>query len=394
MDEILFLVHRIPYPPNKGDKIRSYHVLKHLARRFRVHLGSFIDDPADWAHAEALRPLVDRLELRPLAPPLAKLRSLVGLATNEPLSLPYYRDRQLQDWVDRLVAGVSLKGALAFSSPMAQYLERHPQLPAVVDFVDVDSAKWYSYAAGCRGPARWVYRREGERLLAYERRVAASAKSALFVSAEEAALFRSLAGLQAATVKVMENGVDRDYFTPDRAYDNPYPEGAEPLVFTGVMDYWPNVDAVVWFAREVLPELLRRRPQVRFFVVGTRPAAAVRALAGLPGVTVTGAVADVRPYLAHCRLALAPLRIARGVQNKVLEAMAMARVVVASPQAMEGIGSSEGLDVRLADAPQDWIGLLENLEKLPTVAHRNRRMIEARYDWERNLAVLDDLWSA
>jgi len=394
VDEILFLVHRIPYPPNKGDKIRSYHVLKHLARRFRVHLGSFIDDPADWAHAEALRPLVDRLELRPLAPPLAKLRSLVGLATNEPLSLPYYRDRQLQDWVDRLVAGVSLKGALAFSSPMAQYLERHPQLPAVVDFVDVDSAKWYSYAAGCRGPARWVYRREGERLLAYERRVAASAKSALFVSAEEAALFRSLAGLQAATVKVMENGVDRDYFTPDRAYDNPYPEGAEPLVFTGVMDYWPNVDAVVWFAREVLPELLRRRPQVRFFVVGTRPAAAVRALAGLPGVTVTGAVADVRPYLAHCRLALAPLRIARGVQNKVLEAMAMARVVVASPQAMEGIGSSEGLDVRLADAPQDWIGLLENLEKLPTVAHRNRRMIEARYDWERNLAVLDDLWSA
>jgi sugar transferase (PEP-CTERM/EpsH1 system associated) len=392
MDEILLLVHRIPYPPNKGDKIRSFHILQRLARRYRVHLGSFVDDPADWCHAGALKPYVDQLQLRPLRPRWAKLCGLTGLLTGDPLTVPYYRDRQMQAWVDRIVAERSLKGALVFSSGMAQYLASHPTVPAVVDFVDVDSAKWHSYGAARHGPAGWIYRREGRMLEAYEIAVARRAQTALFVTPDETALFSRIAQGVPIDLRTLENGVDRDYFSLDGEYPNPYPEGIEPLVFTGAMDYWPNVDAVVWFAREVFQPLFVRRPQARFYVVGSRPARAVQALAGQPGVAVTGTVADIRPYLAHCRAAVAPLRIARGVQNKVLEAMAMAKPVIASPQAMEGIGGDGGLEVAVAEAAGRWIEILEKLENLPTVAHRNRGMIEERYDWEVNLAMLDHLW--
>lgn len=392
MDEILLLVHRIPYPPNKGDKIRSFHILKRLARCYRVHLASFVDDPADWRHADDLKPYVDRCLLRPLRPAWSKLRSLTGLLAGEPLTVPYYRDRKLQDWVDRLVSERPLKGALVFSSGMAGYLEHHPALPTVVDFVDVDSAKWEDYAAGRGWPANWIYRREGRLLREYETAVARRARASLLVSPEETQLFRRRAGDVALDLRTLENGVDRDYFSPLRAYRNPYPAGIEPLVFTGAMDYWPNVDAVEWFAEAVFGPLLRRRPRLRFYVVGSRPTQTVQALGGRPGITVTGAVADVRPYLAHCRAAVAPLRIARGVQNKVLEAMAMAKALVVSAQALEGIGSAEGLDVCVAEGAEHWIETLEKLENLPTVAHRNRGMIEARYDWEANLALLDHLW--
>ncbi|NJD06807.1 MAG: TIGR03087 family PEP-CTERM/XrtA system glycosyltransferase, partial [Methylococcaceae bacterium] len=295
VDELLFLVHRIPYPPNKGDKIRSFHLLKRLARRCRVHLGCFVDDPADWRHAEALKPYVDQVLLRPLRPLWAKLRSLSGLMTGDPLTVPFYRDRVMQSWVDRLVAERPLNGALVFSSAMAQYLASHPALPTVVDFVDVDSAKWRAYGAARPGPGGWIYRREGRLLEAYEIATAKRARAALFVTPQETALFRRLAGESALNLATLENGVDADYFSPDGDYPDPYPAGIEPLVFTGVMDYWPNVDAVEWFAREVFPALQRKRPQLWFYVVGARPARSVEALGRQPGISVTGTVADVRP---------------------------------------------------------------------------------------------------
>ena len=355
MNDLLYLVHRIPYPPNKGDKIRSFNILKHLAGYYRVHLGSFVDDPDDWRYREDLAPYCASLFLRPLHPRRARVRSLTGLLTGAPLTVPYYRDRQMARWVgETRERGVSR--ALVFSSAMAQYLPRKPdpKLHTVVDFVDVDSDKWRQYAAGGHGfPMSAIYRREARRLLAFERRVAAASHASVFVSEQEAALFRSLAPESAAKVYPIDNGVDTDYFSPARDHPNPYPPGARTLVFTGAMDYWANVDAVTFFADEVFPQVREAVPEVRFAIVGARPAPAVKRLGERPGITVTGAVHDVRPYLAHAQAAVAPMRIARGVQNKVLEAMAMARPVIVTPQALDGLRACDGLQWRVGgDAAQ------------------------------------------
>lgn len=391
--DLLFLAHRIPYPPTKGDKIRSYHILRHLAERYRVHLGAFVDDPADWAHCEPLARLCADICLVPLSPRAARLRSLSALGRGEPLTLPYYRSAKLQAWVDALLSQRGPERVFVFSSAMAQYVESpgYAGRRRVLDFVDMDSDKWRQYAANRRGPLAWVYAREARALLAYERRCAAVFDASLFVSAAEAELFRANAPETTARIGFVENGVDTEFFSPSREYPNPYGEGERALVFTGAMDYWANVEAVVWFAEQVFPAVLAAEPQARFYVVGARPSAAVMALAKRAGVVVTGAVADVRPYLAHAGLAVAPLRIARGVQNKVLEAMAMATPVVISPQAADGLRLEPALrTVVCADAA----AMAERAVQLLSTGDdglgpRARQWVVRHYDWERNLAGIE-----
>lgn len=395
MDELLYLVHRIPYPPNKGDKIRSFHLLRHLARRYRVHLGAFVDDPADWVHEKALGQWVTgRLCLRPLPRARATLRSAQGLFTGEPLTLPYYRDRALQRWVDAVLEDTGVRRVLVYSSSMAPYvLGRQDGRRRVIDFVDIDSDKWRQYAASRPWPLSWIYRREARRLAAFEQRIALDFDASIFVSEAEAALFRRQVPQAAARVLALANGVDTDYFRPDGGFPNPYPADVLPLVFTGAMDYWANVDAVRWFCHEVWPGLLAAFPRAVFHIVGARPSAAVMALGRLPGVVVTGAVPDVRPYLAHGRIALAPLRIARGIQNKVLEAMAMARPTVVSPQALEGIEARPGDELLVAHTAAEFLAhcraLLEDPGRAARLGERARRRVVADYGWDARLTGLD-----
>ncbi|WP_348759057.1 TIGR03087 family PEP-CTERM/XrtA system glycosyltransferase [Candidatus Methylocalor cossyra] len=396
MKEILFLAHRIPYPPDKGDKIRSFHILKYLTESYRVFLGAFVDDREDWRHAAKVRALCAETCLLPLPPLLGKLRSLVGLCNGAPLSVPYYFDRRMATWVEKLMVSRHVGAIVVFSSAMAQYAEKFSSLPRIIDFVDVDSDKWRQYAASKRWPGRWIYRREAERLLRFDRRIARTFDRALFVSQEEAELFARLAPESAARVMAMENGVDSGYFCASAEYPSPYPDDAEVMVFTGAMDYWANVDAVTWFAGEVFPEVRRRRPKAFFYVVGARPVGAVRALGGREGIVVTGKVPDVRPYLKHARLAVAPLRIARGVQNKVLEAMAMGRPVVASPAAMEGIQADPALvGVRVVERAPDWReAVLAFLETGGREGIGNREFVLERHSWEVSLARLGRLLEA
>lgn len=173
MANILLLVHRLPYPPNKGDKVRSYHLLKHLAMQHQIFLGTFVDDPFDMEHVDTVRSFCRELHVAQLDPKVAKIRSLTALATSDPLSLNYYRDDALQDWVDQLCSQQKIDAVVVFSSPMAQYIESMPQLPVIIDFVDVDSAKWTQYAPNHHWPMSWLYRREGRTLLNYERKIAA-----------------------------------------------------------------------------------------------------------------------------------------------------------------------------------------------------------------------------
>ncbi len=392
MAEILFLAHRIPYPPDKGDKIRSWNILRHLAERHVVHLGCFIDDPDDFAHVDRLRALCGDCRFISLAPRMARLMALRGLVTGEALSLTYYRHPALARWVDEIVARPGLGGIFLFSSPMAQYVpDTGTEMPIVMDFVDVDSDKWAQYARTKPWPLSALYRREARRLLDFERQVAARATCSLFVSPAEAALFRRLAPDSADRIGHLNNGVNGDYFSPDHDYPDPYDGAREVIVFTGAMDYWANVDAVVWFARSAWPDIRTARTQAQFWIVGARPAPQVEALAALDGVTVTGRVADVRPYLAHARVSVAPLRIARGVQNKVLEAMAMARPVVASPAAVEGIEAEPGHELTVAEAASDFAAaVIRYLEHEDAeIGARARARIAASYRWDENLRLLD-----
>jgi sugar transferase (PEP-CTERM/EpsH1 system associated) len=387
MHELLFLSHRIPYPPNKGDKIRSYHVLKRLARDYRVHLGAFVDDADDWRHLPELEKLCASVCLVPLHPLKGKLRSLSAFVSGEPLTLPYYRSIRLARWVRRHLASGTVQRAFVFSSAMAQYLVGADGMRRVLDFVDVDSEKWRQYAGSHRFPMNAVYRREAETLLGFEREQAMHFDASLFVTEAEAALFRRLAPEAGARVGVIENGVDGDYFSPHRDYPDPYAPGAQVLVFTGAMDYWANVDAVRWFAHEVFPAVRARASQAEFHIVGARPTEAVRRLGGQEGVRVTGAVDDMRPYLAHARAAVAPLRIARGVQNKVLEAMAMAKPVLATPQAWDGLRACPELQGLITEDPEVMASRAVDLLSGETreYGERGREFVLQHHDWQKNL---------
>jgi sugar transferase (PEP-CTERM/EpsH1 system associated) len=277
---------------------------------------------------------------------------------------------------------------------MAQYALETRRSRILVDFVDVDSEKWAAYAATKRFPFRQIYGREACQLLRFDRAVAAKANTSIFVSEAEADLFRVRAPESREKVVAISNGVDFTYFSPENAGEKPhFPEGPN-IVFTGQMDYWPNVDAVVWFSDSVLPTIREKFPGATFYIVGAHPSAAVQALASRPGIVVTGRVSDVRPYIAHADVVVAPLRIGRGIQNKVLEGMAMARPVVATPQALEGIDARPGSHVLLAKDIDGFISCVERildplLAKAVGVAARER--VLQRYDWSNSLAKYDRL---
>lgn len=394
MQELLYLAHRIPYPPDKGDKIRSFHLLKHLSKNYRIHLGTFIDCEADKQHYDAVKEFCGETCFVAINPGARRLRSLSALLSGEPLTLPYYRNARLQSWVDTLLDGHRVECVLAFSAAMAQYVRRREDLHRVVDFVDVDSDKWRQYASSKRWPLSLLYRRESRRLLEYERQIARSFDAATFVSHAEAELFRRLAPETSAKVTYFNMGVDANYFSPHAAYDCPYPAGTKALVFTGTMDYWANVDAVNWFARTVFPKIQIRSPQAAFYIVGSRPNSTVKQLAALPGVIVTGTVKDVRPFLAHAVLSIAPLRIARGVQSKVLEAMAMEKTVIVSPQALEGISVTPGSELFVAHNEHDFsdrIILLLQSGIDADIGRAARARILRDYTWGNSLMRIDAL---
>ncbi len=317
-----------------------------------------------------------------------------GFLTGEALTLPYYRNSALQTWVRGVVAQYRIRKAVVFSAAMAQYVQDLPEVRFVLDLVDVDSAKWAEYAERHSWPTSYVFRREGEKLFEFERGVAERAAANVFVTRGEADIFLRRAPRFERHVHVIQNGVNTDYFAPHAERTSPYAANEAPIVFTGAMDYWPNVDAVIWFASEVLPAILAERPDARFYIVGMNPAPTVAALASRPGVVVTGTVPDVRPYLQYAAAVVAPLRVARGIQNKVLEAMALARPVVVSSAAAQGVTGVPGCEFEVADEAPEFArkvcGLLDR-ERGAALGRAGRARILADYSWERNLAAFDRL---
>ena len=390
---ILFLCHRLPWPPDKGDKIRSYRVLRRLADRYRVYLGTFIDDPADWRHLPAVEAVCAGVCARPLQPWRTRWRALGSLVRGGALTVGVYRDRDMRLWVERVLADQSPELAVCFSSGVAPFVMEHAEVRRVMDFVDVDSDKWNQYARAHRGLASVIYGREARLLAKWERATAERFDASIFVSESEAEFFRKQVAAAAGKVYGIPNGVDATYWNPQRDYSNPYPAGERAVVFVGAMDYRANVDAVEWFARSVWPQIFAMRQDARFYIVGRKPAATVRALGELPGIVVTGGVEDVRPYVAHAHVVAAPLRIARGIQNKVLEALAMEKVVLATPEAWEGIEDFEGRQGCIEDSPEAlatealrWLDPPRPAQDLAA-----RAMILRRHDWTHNLDAYEDV---
>ena len=255
---------------------------------------------------------------------------------------------------------------------------------------DVDSEKWRQYAEARPGLAGLIWSREARCLFELERRAALSFDASVFVSAPEAQLFQRLAPESAHRVHAVSNGVDLDFFKTDTEFRNPF--GAEPaIVFIGVMNYWPNVDAVAWFSREVMPQLRRLQPSPVFWIVGADPTPMVRHLASDPKIRVTGRVQDIRPYLQHASVVVAPLRIARGIQNKVIEAMAMSAPVVVSPQAAEGLDVEIGADLLVARSAEEFAQKVARVidGRGLGIGDRARARVERHYAWGLQFAKLD-----
>ncbi len=387
MGEILFLSHRIPFPPDRGDKIRSHNVLKSLATLAPVHVATFADDEEDFARREDLFELAASHMLVRRRKPLLQA-AVEALAFGKPLSLTAFHDRQLRQWIEETLRRYPIDVIYVFSGQMAQYVPASFKGRVIADLVDVDSAKFEAYSTRSTGLRRWIERREGSLLSAEEALITSRADTTLLISEAEADLLRSrvpstLAG--AGTIRAMPNGLDSEYFDPAKVRSEPRMKscGRPRIIFTGQMDYAPNVEAVLRAIDQIMPAVRSVCPGASFHVVGRNPAAQVRARDGIGGVHVWGRVDDIRPWLAAADIALVPLDIARGVQNKVLEAMAMALPVVLTPGAATGI---DALDRQHFVIGETDAALVSAIVALAGDEARCRTMGGAARDWIVNNA--------
>lgn len=392
MGELLFLAHRIPFPPDRGDKIRSHAILKALAARGPVHVATFGETEADMAAEPQLASLASSHLL--VQRTISNLRAgLNALPSGKPVSLTAFDSPDIHHYVSRLLATRPIDTIFVFSGQMAQFVPPSFAGRVVIDFVDMDSAKFAAYAKASAGPMKLVHAREARLLGAFERQMARRAQLSLFCSPNEVAEFRLGLGDPHVRVDPVVNGIDTLFYDPQGVAAAAYAAQAGPhFVFTGQMDYAPNVDAVVHFAEAVLPQIRDRFADAVFHIVGRNPAPAVLALAARPGVDVAGAVDDIRPWIASADMVVAPLRIARGIQNKVLEAMAMARPVIASSAAAEGIVAQSGEHFMVA---RDDAAMVDAVCALATDRQRAQAMgaaarahMLAHYQWDAQLAPL------
>jgi sugar transferase (PEP-CTERM/EpsH1 system associated) len=383
MVNILYLAHRIPFPPNKGDKVRSYHTLRHLADRHDVWCACFVDDPADMQHVGRLLEFCRNVIAIPLDRRRASVRGLCNLARNRPASDGFYRDRTMWRPLCELSMQVNFDAALFFSSSMGQYAEAVRARHKVIDFCDLDSRKWGQLASLSRPPRSWLLRAEARLLAEREHELYDRFDATILISEAEASGWREH---DRDRLHIVGNGVELPNLLTDLRYDTGI------VGFVGDMRYAPNVDGVCWFAQAIWPQIHAECPQAEFHIVGRGAPGSVRRLAVVPGIRVVGEVPDVLPHLLDFQVVVAPLRIARGVQNKVLEAMAAARPVVATPQAAHGIAAEPNEHIIVAAKPAAMATRVRQLLREPVACRRTgtqaRAHVATRYDWGVQLSRL------
>jgi sugar transferase (PEP-CTERM/EpsH1 system associated) len=380
---LLYIAHRIPYPPNKGDKIRSFNELAFLSKRFDVDLVCFYGGPGEQEYIAKLQGMCKTVSAFRRTLWGQPLRLIAGLLFGVPASVALYRNIPMRRKISRLIAEHDYAHVFVFSGQMAQYVPRELLGRTVMDFCDVDSHKWDNYADRLPFYLAWFYRLEARRLLAFEKAASEAARACILITPAELELYRRLGG--SGRLLCLGNGVDTEYFRPG---EGGFEEGR--ILFTGAMDYFPNEEGVAWFARDVFPFLRKKFPKARFVIAGSNPSLKVRALARIDGVEVTGFVQDMRVEQTRAHVVVVPLRIARGMQNKVLEAMACGKAVVVHPKAMGGVHAENGRDLFVAEQAQEFLAAVELLlgdpARVRAMGAAAREYILENFSWERNLA--------
>ena len=383
--EILYIAHCVPWPPDKGDRIRAFHSVDNLTKRHRVHLACFTRNAQDADAVSELRDRLASLRIEVLDLPTSLLRGFVGVARGGSFTVAFHHSPALQAHIRSILANHRIDAVVLLSSGTAAYAPA--TVPFLADWGDVDSEKRFQYAR-MRFPGfpHWF---EGRRLRRVERDVALRSRRTFLTTDNELRLFRQIA--PEAPLACCGNGVDVDYFNPGSAFVTP-PQlrGRNYIVFVGVMNYFPNSDGACWFAEQIFPQLRQRDPQLELVVVGRDPSQDVAKLANRPGITVTGAVVDVRPYLAAARAAVVPLRIARGIQNKVLEALAMGKSVIVSEEVHRTFMPDCPVGVIACRSPGDYADAVANLPMTPAPDWSIADAARARFSWS---AALDPLLS-
>jgi sugar transferase (PEP-CTERM/EpsH1 system associated) len=363
-------------------------LLRQLSRVADVSLAALADELVSAEVLGVLQELARRVALVPVSKGSRWVRAGLSLLSGKSLSEGAFFEpalaRVLDDWQQADPADAVVVSA----SSLVPYLRRGRLrgLPALVDLVDVDSQKWADFAAAVRGPKRLLYAMEGQRLRRLEAGLPKAVAGVALVSRAEADVYDAFAGPGSATVAT--NGVDLDYFSPAAG------ETVPACAFVGALDYLPNVDAADWFANEVWPGIRDRHPAAEFWMIGRKPTAAVQALAALPGVKLIGQVPDVRPHLARAAVAVVPMRLSRGLQNKVLEALAMGKATVVAPPALAALKAEPGRHLLAARTPVEWAEavslLLADAGRRESLGRAGRAFVEENHHWDRCLAPLTD----
>jgi len=383
---IFFVCQRVPFPPDRGDKITTFNEIRHLSMAHEVHLFCLADGSRDLENISGLSDYLQSVTAVPVTGLRSQLRALTALVTGKPLSVAAYNEKRLHDAIKEQFSALKPDLIMVYSCNVAQYAEDFPQVPRLMQFAELDSSRWGQYAKRSPIPLCWIYAIEQRRFFAYEQRIARAFSHALVCTAIEQREFERL--IPGVPVSLVGNGVDLDYFRPAAS-----PKQPGSIVFTGVMDYLPNVDAVIWFCNKALPLIQAQIPEATFVICGSRPTEAVRRLAKKRGVTVTGWVPDTRPFLDRAEVFVAPLRMGRGIQNKLLEGLAMGLPCIASTAAWSGTAVAKGEGLLVADEPQEFAGHVVRLLREPDLragmASKARAAVEANYPWATQLAVLD-----
>ncbi len=395
---ILFLTHRVPFPPNKGEKIRTYHQLKHLSELgHTIHLFSPYEDESELEHFNALlESFCAKVESEQLKH--KTIRLLKGLAKGQSLSVANFYDKNLQLKFDHFLSINTVDAILCSASSMAEYvfksktintLDKKPLL--IMDFMDVDSDKWGQYKQSSSFPMSLVYAREQRLLAQYEKKIVKQFDVSYLIAEAEVSLFNQKV-IKSDKVHVMGNGLDTTTFYPVKVkQQNPAPV----FLFTGVMDYKPNEDAVIWFVKSCWPTIITKHPNARFVIAGMNPSADINQLTNDKGIEVTGFVDDILPYYQQADIFVAPFRLARGVQNKVLQAFACALPVISTPMGAEGILCEPDRDILIASTPDEFIQQANRLISQPALAQKigqsAEQKIKQHYSWQSQLQPLDDL---
>ena len=384
MNDLLFLSHCVPAPPDKGEKIRAYHEIQQLSSLYRIHLACFARNQSERQAARELSNVCASVYAEEIPPRSTLVRAAARFALGHSLNEAFYHSPKMRQYVESLAQRVPFAAALAYSVVMAPYAP--PRIPMLLDMIDVDSEKWFQYARSRR--PRTVFHLEARRLRAFETLWAKSARRVALTTQHEEQLLKTFAP-EAATFSI-ENGVDAAFFD-GRSHHLPELAGRKFLAFVGTMDYHPNIEAASWFARTVFPELRRRDPALQFLMVGRNPSAEVSRLARLPGVHATGSVPDTRPYLASARAIVVPLRVARGIQNKVLEAIAMGRPVFTTPEVCKTFGSIPPSGLVCCTSEQEFVHRVSGACSIPPRCDASIRAEACeRFSWSRLRGVFGD----